>query len=344
MLNFKNSELQQLVVHHVGNKTDNEGIKTSSSETNVDKEIKLLLNKFFLKPFKPSSFYQFAHSSDIGLNEIYNYASSIFTDPESLFLQSINIAKHLYDCSTHPMIKGGELYICLFEDCVIEDEVCDAIGIFKSENKETYLKVYPSKGDFTIEKEEGININKLDKGCLIFDTEKDQGYKVAIIDNTNKGEEARYWKDDFLGLKPCENTFYHTKNYINLCKDFVEETFAGTAKVDQLDLVNNSVEYFNNNEQFNIREFEEKVMQAPEIISSFETYKEQYAEEKQIPVYDEFDISAPAVKYSKKFIRSVIKLDKNFHVYVHGNSDKIEKGYDDETQQHFYTLYFKEES
>lgn len=344
MLNFKNSDLQQLIVHHVGNKSDEEGIKTSKSETNIDDEIKSLLKQYFLKPFKPEMFYQFQHSSDLALNEICHYASSIFSDPDSLYLQSINIAKHLYDCSSHPMIKSGELYICYFEECVIEDEICDAIGIFKSENKETYLKVYPNQGDYTIEKQEGININKLDKGCLIFNTEKEDGYKVAIIDSTNKGDEARYWKDDFLNLKPCENTFYHTKNYINLCKEFVEETFVDSAKVDQLELINNSVEYFNSNEQFNIREFEEKVMQAPEIISSFEEYKEQYAEEKQVPVFDEFDISAPAVKYSKKHIRSVIKLDKNFHVYVHGNSDKIHKGYDEKEQQHFYTLYFNEES
>ena len=39
MLNFKNTELQQLVVHHVGNKSDEEGIKTSKSETLVDEEL-----------------------------------------------------------------------------------------------------------------------------------------------------------------------------------------------------------------------------------------------------------------------------------------------------------------
>lgn len=344
MLNFKNTELQQLVVHHVGNKTDAEGIKTSKNETKVDEDIKGLLNKYFLKPFKADTFYQFQHNSDIKLNEIYNYASSVFSDPDSLYLQSVNIAKQLYDCSSHPMIKSGELYVCFFEQCVIEDEICDAIGIFKSENKETYLKVYPKQGDFAIEKEEGININKLDKGCLIFDTEKEAGFKVAIIDNTNKGEEARYWKDDFLNLKPCENTFYHTKNFIHMCKDFVEETFTESPKADQLEMLNNSVEYFNKNDQFNIREFKEEVMQAPEIMDSFDEYKSQYAEEKQIPVFDEFDISTPAVKHAKKFIRSVIKLDKNFHVYVHGNRENIDRGFDETRNQNFYTLYFNEES
>jgi len=55
------------------------------------------------------------------------------------------------------------------------------------------LKVYPSGDGFEIESEKGININKLDKGCLIFNTERESGYVVAIVDNTNKGTEAQYW-------------------------------------------------------------------------------------------------------------------------------------------------------
>ena len=35
-------------------------------------------------------------------------------------------------------------------------------------------------------------------------------------------------------------------------------------------------------------------------------------------------------KKSKKYFRSVIKLDKNFSLYVHGDRDNIEKGFDEE--------------
>ncbi|MDR0604368.1 MAG: hypothetical protein LBG80_08720 [Bacteroidales bacterium] len=41
------------------------------------------------------------------------------------------------------------------------------------------------------ESEKGININKLDKGCLIFNTERENGYIVAVVDNTNKGTDAQ---------------------------------------------------------------------------------------------------------------------------------------------------------
>ena len=40
--------------------------------------------------------------------------------------------------------------------------------------------------------------------------------------------------------------------------------------------------------------------------------------------------------------KSVIKLDKNFHIYVHGNRELIEQGEDEKGK--YYKVYFKEES
>lgn len=36
----------------------------------------------------------------------------------------------------------------------------NAIGLFKSENKDTFLKIYSKDDDFEIEADNGININK----------------------------------------------------------------------------------------------------------------------------------------------------------------------------------------
>jgi hypothetical protein len=43
-------------------------------------------------------------------------------------------------------------------------------------------------------------------------------------------------------------------------------------------------------------------------------------------------------------MKSVIKLDKNFHIYIHGERQMVEKGYDAEKQLNFYKLFFKEEA
>ena len=58
---------------------------------------------------------------------------------------------------------------------------------------------------------------------------------------------------------------------------------------------------------------------------------------------DNFEISNTAVKKQSRFMKSVIKLDRNFHIYVHGNNQYIRKGYDEETGMNYYQLLFNEE-
>ncbi|MDR0506725.1 MAG: nucleoid-associated protein, partial [Dysgonamonadaceae bacterium] len=191
--NFLEAKIYNFCVHKVGNKVADEGCVLSKNTVVVNQELKKLLTHYFVSPFKSSEYFNFYHDIDINMNEVFVCASKIFANPETLLEQSVNLAKHLYEQSTHPKIKGGEFYTVYFKDCIIDGETVDAIGLFKSENKDTFLKVFPKGEGFEIESEKGININKLDKGCLIFNTERENGYIVAVVDNTNKGVEAQYW-------------------------------------------------------------------------------------------------------------------------------------------------------
>src|SRR5690606_19711687 len=123
----------------------------------------------------------------------------------------------------------------------------DAIGVFKSENKEAYLKVYPNAGGFQLEYEqEAININKLDKGVVIVNVEEEEGYKVLVVDQTNQSE-AVYWKDDFLKIKTRNDNFQQTGNFMKVYKNFVTEKLDDTfelEKADKIDLLNRSMDYF----------------------------------------------------------------------------------------------------
>ncbi len=343
MLDFSQAELSRLSIHQVGNKLNEEGIIASQEEVAISDNIASLLTSYFTKPFKNLEFYNFAHESDLNFNEVFTYAKSIFSDPGGLHLQSINLAKHLYEQSNHPKIKSGELYVSYFENCYLNGELIEVVGLFKSEQKETYLKVFPEGKSFLVNSDNGININKLDKGCLIFNDNVDEGYRVLIIDNTNR-EDAQYWKERFLNVKPQEDTFYHTKNYLQMCKSFATEAFPEADRIDQLSLVQESAKFFKEEELFDKLRFEEKVLQEPEIIDAFENYKENYQQQKDIQIFDEFDINSEAVKKLKRVFKSVIKLDKNFHVYVHGNRNLIRKGFDEESQMSFYQLFFKEET
>ena len=344
MLDFSEAVLSNLSIHQVGNKSNEEGLIISEQEVPIKGTIAPLLTTYFTKPFKPQEFYNFSHETDLNLNEVYSYVKSIFNDKTSLQMQSIHLAKHLYEESNHPNIKAGELYVAYFDNCYLHDELTEVIGIFKSEQKETFLKVFPEGKSFTVSRDDGININKLDKGCLIFNENPEDGYKLLLVDNTNKGEDAKYWREFFLNVKPQEDNFFHTKNYLQMCKSFANDAFPEADKIDQMSMVQESAKFFKEEDVFDKVNFHEKVLQEPELIEAFEDFKGDYQEKNKMKIYDEFDINSDAVNKMKRVFKSVIKLDKNFHVYVHGNRNYIKKGFDEESNMNFYQLFFKEES
>jgi hypothetical protein len=313
----------------------------------VDETVQSLLLQYFLLPFKSEEYFNLTHESDIALNEIYTYVLQIFTQPETFYEQSVNIARHLYEVSTHPKIKTGELYVVSLRDCNVDGEQVEAIGLFKSESKETFLKVYPTSDSFEIDYEDGININKLDKGCLIFNTERENGYLVSVVDNVRQSGEAMYWRNDFLNVAERRDTFHQTKQCIEMCKQFITERLPENFSVnraDQADILNKSAAFFKDNAEFSFDEFANQVIAQPEAIQSFKEFREEYQDDRDVKIDEQFEISAPAVKKQSKIFKSVIKLDKNFHIYVHGNRQLIEKGYDDKRDMNFYTLLFKEEA
>lgn len=187
MIQSNNVEIHSIGLHKVGNKYMDEPLELSTELINLDDYIKNILVNYFLSKFNFFELFSLSHQIDVKYNEIFSISQEIFSKRDISVTETVNLAKHLYEQSTHPKIKGGEFYIVYFKDFVVDNKIIDAIGLFKSENKDTFLKIH-SKGEiFEIKSESGININKLDKGCLIFNTERESGYLVAIVDNTNKG-------------------------------------------------------------------------------------------------------------------------------------------------------------
>ncbi|MDB5228846.1 MAG: hypothetical protein JWN78_3039 [Bacteroidota bacterium] len=344
MIDFTNVQLEQIAIHQVGNKLRDEGLIVSSENVDVeDSNTRNYLLKYFLSPFDNNEIYNFTHPSELNLNEIYFFARKIFSKPDSFFENSVEIAKHLYEKSTHPKINAGELCICYFKKCSLDGTTADAIGFFKSEGKDVFLKFDSVKSNFKIKYESGINVNKLDKGCMIFNIEKINGFKVCIIDS-NKND-TQYWKNDFLNIKPASDDYHFTKDFLSITKNFVtkqlDEDFE-VSKADKIDLLNRSVEYFKTHESFDKKEFEKDIFQDAGIIKSFRTFDNNYRQENEIENIDNFEISSEAVKRQARVFKSVLKLDKNFHIYIHGNRDLIEQGVEKDGRK-YYKLYFDKE-
>jgi len=348
MISFFEASLAELSIHRIGNKSEDEFYVLSEKSIAIrDITLSNLLQQYFLSPYaKVNEVYRFIHpNGDLNLNEAYHFAAEIFENGETFHENSKQLAKYLYDVSGHPKIKSGELYVAYFENVQIEGELHDAIGIFKSETKESYLKVFPEQDGFGLTYEqEAININKLDKGCLIFNADKEEGFKVAVIDQ--RSAEAVYWKDEFLKLKIRNDSFNQTAGVLGVYKSFVTEKLDEEfeiSKADKIDLLNKSLKYFKEKESFDLEEFSNEVIGNTEGIESFKSYKKSFEEEFDQPIPDSFDISGAAVKKQARAYKSVLKLDKNFHIYIHGDKELIEKGFDDDKSMNYYKVFFREE-
>lgn len=348
-----------MALHRVGNKETDEGYVLSGREATLTEALQDLLVRYLISPFKVEEYYHLWHEDGLEMNALWTAARAIFSDPESLLEESQHIARHLYDACTHPNIKSGDLFVVYFSQCQLNGESMDALGIFKSENKSQFLKVMHDEEEwsreaenrsasavFRMEIDKGIDIGKLDKGALIFNTEGDKGFVVSVVDTTNRGMDAIYWKDNFLGVKQRQDEYYNTHQVMQAYKKFVTDElptqFQDVSRADQADLLNRSVDFFKQNDNFEMSDFERDVLGQEEVIESFKQYREQFEEEHGVEIADSFAISEGAVKKQARSYKSVIKLDKNFHIYVHGDRRLIEQGEDEKGK--FYKVYYEEES
>ncbi len=348
---FSEVQLKRLVLHRVGNKSRDEGIRVSKKLLPLnDEEMKRTLLDYFLGSFKLDEFYQFNHPNDLMMNEVYNFCSFIFEHPEpdTIYEQSVNILQHLYDCSNHSKISDGELYVAYFEDIVIDDELVNAVGVFKAETKERYLKLrLDEEENWELYFEEGTDVTKLDKGCLVFNTQAAEGYRVVSVDL--KSSDAKYWRDDFLMLTQLHDDNFYTKTYMNLCKQFGKTQYETEEKQEQVNFLNKSLDYFNSKEEFDFAGFADEVFEDnEEKKESFLQYKEEYkVQQGLLPEEEQFFISAPVVKKKERTLRKVIQLDTQVEIKIHSSTvvedGVLERGYDEEKGMHYYTIYFNDE-
>ncbi|RFM30646.1 nucleoid-associated protein [Deminuibacter soli] len=348
MTGIDSVQLKEVIVHKVGNPTRSEILKLSANPLTLNDEIVSgLLTKYFLGAFNENEQYRFTHISDLQLNEVYHYIFQIFEDAKNFLPNSALLANFLYSKSTHVKVKEGEFYVAHFDNVPFDGDYVQAIGMFKSETKETFLRVFPHGQSLEVIHEEGVNINKLDKGCLVFKKNTTEGYVACVVDNTNKQSDAQYWIKDFLQVEPYADSYHNTNNTLGMCKQFITKEYAekfDVSKSDQIDLLNRSMDYFKNNESFTLESFAQEVIHHEEVVDAFRDYKQTYESAKNVVIEDEFDIHLSAVQKQAKQFKTVLKLDKNFHVYIHGRRDLIERGYDELSDKKFYKLYYDEEN
>ena len=348
MLNLYGTSIEEMSVHQVGNKSKDEGMFLSKEHYSLDTELISHLNDFFFKPFikQEESYLQFSHDEDLSFNEIYNLVKGIFNAPDSFHDYSRKIAEYLYSKSEHPHIIAGEVYITLLNDISLDNELVQGVGIFKSEIPRSFMKFHKDGDNLMIDVEQGVYLEKLDKGAIIFNVETESGFKVLTHD-TNRYD-AKYWTESFLNISPKQDEIFQTKKYLKLCEDFSKDVvFPNEDQKEQIKFLNKSVDYFAKNDEFTEDEFISQVIENPAYQTEFNDYKEKFKEDYKIEDFSNFAIANDAVTNMRRKFKNIINLDTNFEIKLNftddNSNDLIEKGYDEEKGMYYYLVYFNEE-
>lgn len=349
MLNLYTAQIESISLHRVGNKSKNESAFLSAEPFSLNDEMAGLLKEYFFKPFreKEENYFRFSHEVDLEFNEVYKSVSELFENPSNGHAVSKKITQHLFDQSNHPHIKSGEVYVVHFSDMVIDNKKTDAVGIFKSELKHDFLQFQEKGQNLEILIRQGININKLDKGCIVFNVDKEEGYKILSVDSNRY--DAKYWLENFLGLVPLTDENFYTKNYLKFCQNFAKDVvLPAEDKQQEVLFMNRAVNHFAKNDAFEETAFLNEVMENPELIPEFKHYKVEKGPKYSIEDVSNFDIANKAVSDARKKIKNVINLDTNIQIkldFINPESAEkfVEKGWDEERQMYYYLVYFNKE-
>ena len=334
MINLYATQIESISIHRVGNKNKNEGVFLSEEPFNLNDETTGLLKEYFFKPFreKEENYYKLTNEVDVEFNELHKITSEIFSDPSKAHLNSKKIASLLFEQSNHPHIKSGEVYVAYLTGLLLDNKKVDAVGIFKSELKHDFIQFEEKGGNLDIVIQQGININKLDKGCLIFNVDKEEGYKVLSVDS-NKYD-TKYWLEHFLGVNPLSDDNFKTKNYLKFCQNFAKDVvLPAEDKQQEVLFMNRAVNHFAKNDAFEETNFLNEVMENPELIPEFRHYKTEKGPKYSIEDVSNFDIANKAVSDARRKIKNVINLDTNIQIkldFINPESAEkfVEKGWD----------------
>jgi len=336
------ASIRSLIIHSVGNKLKGDNLILSNSSVGITSDLEDVIKKFMFGPFRSNELYNFNNLS----NNICASIKQIFSSANSFGNESKKIAKHLFEKTNNPKVNGGNLFVAHLKDMIIQDKLVNAIGLFKTESADTFLKIKSSDDKFLVEQDVGINISKMAKGAIIFNIKAEEGYLISLVDKRNKNEEIAYWSESFLDLVAYKDDYYYTKNAMSCINDFVTHTLPdiyNMNKSEQSALLHSSLEYFKDNDDFAWNEFAKEVFIAPEVIEDLDTHKVKYEKENDIEISETFMINVPAVKKESKSFKSVIKLDDKFEIIIYKDNENLIRGKDAATGLNYYQLLFKNE-
>ncbi|MBK8506349.1 MAG: nucleoid-associated protein [Saprospiraceae bacterium] len=346
-MNTENTVIESIVVHEIGDKSHQQDLVLSKQLLAPDSDELDLLKRFFLDHFKAQEYYNFRMASpSVPTSRIYQPVAEVFEDPTKLMASSYQIARFLYAYTESDMLGHGYLFMTYFKDIMVGDELTDAIGLFFCQSEDLFLTPENIGTNPQLRFSSGTFTGKQEIACLIFDTDEEDGYKIDVIDRSKKNKEGQLWRDLFLQLKPADDDFFKTSHLMGLTKSFVDHQLPmefEVARKEQLDYLDKSIDYFKNQDHYSEQDFAGHIFDDFAMTKSFGDYRRSYEDNHNVELPTDFEINEHAVKKQAKNFKSVLKLDRNFHIYIHGDRSMIERGVDDSGRK-FYKIYYQSET
>ncbi len=354
-IRFSTASVTSLVLAKIGNPLREEPLQTSRELYRVSDDDREILTGLFLKPFKNLAAHRFYHHSSLEHHEMNLLSAAIFAAPSSLHTKGCEMARRLYSKSNHPNIKSGDLCISLVDDIEVDGKLVQAICILKSESVVPFLSISAEDGDLKLHTEQGINPEKIDKGCLIFNHLPRNGYYVLTFDRS--GNDTRFWMRDFLGVVPITDSPFLTNKYADMAVSFLEKEKKekksepkddDTPPWEDAAPAREALQYFEEKEHFSLQEFEEEVLKDEATKAKFAEHRAMVEEESGQRFDDSFEISKKDVTKAKKKLKTVLKLDTGAEVRLKPElaakpETVLEYGFDEEKKMKFIKIFFNED-
>ena len=382
-LNFDQAEITHLILAKIGNPVRDEPLQTSKQLFEVSSEDQALLTSLFLRSFRSPALtgHRFRHHTSLSKHELNSCVGDIFQaadaeDADTILARGQEIASRLYEKSSHPNIKSGDLCVAVIRQIVKagvteeDDQLISGLCLLKSESVTPFLSITTKGGDLELNTEHGINPEKIDKGCLILNHLPQKGYYCLPFDRA--GNESRFWLRDFLSIAPITDSKLLSKKVAELAVQAVtpaakdpkaaptaaeDATDNGSESVDLADQtppweVNNNareaLHYFDEAKNFSLAEFEEQALRTPEAKKRFREEKQRLEDEEGVKIKDGFEISKRDAAKARKLMKTALKLDTGVEIKLkpalaQNPEGVVEQGFDQERGQKFIKIFYNKE-
>lgn len=331
---IKVKEIKIATIQVVGNKTRGEGLSAASVLADVSGSSEFL-TKLVEKSFTMDDLKRFSYIESVELNPVYQFVSKMFDDKEAFLKQSVNIATFLYDQSVHPNIRNGELYVLLLE-CEYKKETVEAVAILKSEKKDPFLATDNDGMEISVKTIYGTGLKGLDKGCLVLNVERENGYVVGTVDNTNNGSDAQYWTDSFLHVTNCDDDYHETVKLTEMLTAFSKQVAEQNAAEGAV-VAKKATVLLKKGEAVQVEELTDKICATDEQREQFVTFRQEF-EDAHGEIADEVNVVAKAASRKPVTRMNMLRVGDVFEVKVLTPEARMEQGKDDAGR--YWKLYW----